>query len=167
LPANLCFFGKSKLNLLYCLGVIFLWTNANTFVSIHPGFVGRSFSKVAFNWLAIGLIGFCQISNEFDPQKSKGRKKGEFQMKRFHVFNAIGASVLAATLAIATSMPANAQTDTTTNTTTATEDAGDRDFDWGWLGLLGLAGLAGLARKPEEPARYRDPNEVSSTTTRY
>lgn len=88
-------------------------------------------------------------------------------MKRFYLFNAIGASVLAVTLAIAPStLPANAQTDTTT-TTTVGEDAGDRDFDWGWLGLLGLIGLAGLARKPEESARYRDPNEVSSTTTRY
>nr|WP_322659754.1 WGxxGxxG family protein [Dendronalium sp. ChiSLP03b]MDZ8205733.1 WGxxGxxG family protein [Dendronalium sp. ChiSLP03b] len=43
----------------------------------------------------------------------------------------------------------------------------DRSFDWGWLGLLGLLGLAGLARKREEPKAYRDPNEVTSSRSRY
>lgn len=46
---------------------------------------------------------------------------------------------------------------------TETPESGDRDFDWGWLGLIGLAGLAGLARKREEPTRYRDPNATGTT----
>ncbi len=50
----------------------------------------------------------------------------------------------------------------TDNTQTQT---GDRDFDWGWLGLLGLAGLAGLAKKKEQPVTYREP-EVTSTYRR-
>ncbi|MBW4638093.1 MAG: WGxxGxxG-CTERM domain-containing protein [Gloeocapsa sp. UFS-A4-WI-NPMV-4B04] len=62
-------------------------------------------------------------------------------------------------------------TTTTTPGTTVYQQTspatGDRDFDWGWLGLLGLAGLAGLARKNEEPVRYRDPDTASRTGTRY
>lgn len=42
---------------------------------------------------------------------------------------------------------------------------GDRDFDWGWLGLLGLAGLAGLSRKREEAVRYTEPNEMKLSDT--
>jgi hypothetical protein len=85
-------------------------------------------------------------------------------MKHFSLLNMIGASVLAVSLAIAPStLPASAQTDTAPNTSAVEGDAGDNDFDWGWLGLLGLIGLAGLTRKPQEPARYRDPNEVTST----
>lgn len=85
-----------------------------------------------------------------------------------------GATVL--TLGLTTlplMLPATAQTDTTTGTTgqttnTTTNEAGDRDFDWGWLGLLGLIGLAGLARKNDEPTvNYRDRDEVSSTRARY
>jgi len=34
-------------------------------------------------------------------------------------------------------------TGNTTTTQTTGDETGDRDFDWGWLGLLGLAGLAG------------------------
>ncbi|GET35591.1 WGxxGxxG family protein [Microseira wollei] len=72
------------------------------------------------------------------------------------------------------SLPAQAQTTTTpgdTYTTTPRQGVDavndDNDFDWGWLGLLGLIGLAGLAgRKNEETVRYREPNEVSSQTTR-
>jgi MYXO-CTERM domain-containing protein len=73
-------------------------------------------------------------------------------------------------------MPASAQTDTTgttgttgTTTTTTTQGTdsvgtGDRDFDWGWLGLLGLGGLAGLAgNKRSEPTAYRDPDTVGTT----
>jgi hypothetical protein len=42
---------------------------------------------------------------------------------------------------------------------------GDRDFDWGWLGLLGLIGLAGLTRKHDDTVtRYREPDEVSSSS---
>jgi hypothetical protein len=33
--------------------------------------------------------------------------------------------------------------------------------------LLGLAGLAGLVRKREEPKVYRDPNEVTSSRSKY
>lgn len=85
------------------------------------------------------------------------------------------ASLLAAAVAVAPlSLPAQAQTTTTpgdTYTTSPRQDVNtandDNDFDWGWLGLLGLIGLAGLAgRKHEEPARYREPDEVGSYTTR-
>lgn len=89
----------------------------------------------------------------------------------------IAAGVLATSVAvIPLNSPASAQTNTAPNNTTTTDTAPrqgvdntyrDNDFDWGWLGLLGLVGLAGLAgRKRDEPARYRDPNEVSSTTYR-
>lgn len=91
----------------------------------------------------------------------------------------VGASVLAASVALAPFHPsASAQTDTAPNTTTDTTTAprtdvetasydNDNDFDWGWLGLLGLAGLAGLAgRKRHDEVRYREPNEVGSTTYR-
>lgn len=87
----------------------------------------------------------------------------------------IAAGVLATSVAVVPlNAPASAQTNTAPDTTTNTaprqgvnDTERDNDFDWGWLGLLGLAGLAGLAgRKREEPARYRDPNEVGSSTYR-
>lgn len=100
-------------------------------------------------------------------------------MKRSDLSKLIGASVVGLGIAVLPlSMPVSAQTDTAPGTTTApdattTETAptqttadtntGDRDFDWGWLGLIGLAGLAGLSRKHEEPVRYRDPDPVSTT----
>ena len=98
-------------------------------------------------------------------------------MKRSNLSNLIGASAIGLSLAILPlSLPVSAQTDTAPGTTTApntttTEpvqgtnnaEQGDRDFDWGWLGLIGLAGLAGLSRKHEEPTRYRDPDVVSTT----
>ncbi len=97
-------------------------------------------------------------------------------MKHSNLSNLIGASAIGLSLAILPlSMPASAQTDTAPGTTTSpgttTEplqgtnnaEQGDRDFDWGWLGLIGLAGLAGLSRKHEEPTRYRDPDPVSTT----
>jgi hypothetical protein len=37
----------------------------------------------------------------------------------------------------------------------------------GWLGLLGLGGLANLFRKPKETVAYRDPNETTSSSSRY
>jgi MYXO-CTERM domain-containing protein len=101
-------------------------------------------------------------------------------MKFSNLSKLIGAGVLAASVAVVPlNLPASAQsttgTDNTTtdNTTTTAPSTGvdntntNNDFDWGWLGLLGLAGLAGLAgRKREEPAHYRDPNQVGSTTYR-
>jgi MYXO-CTERM domain-containing protein len=97
-------------------------------------------------------------------------------MKRSHLSNLLGASAIGLSLAILPlSLPVAAQTDapgtttapdsTTTTPVQGTDNAntGDRDFDWGWLGLIGLAGLAGLSRKHEEPTRYRDPNTVSTT----
>jgi hypothetical protein len=87
-------------------------------------------------------------------------------MKRSDLSKAIGAGIIAATLAIApTSLPASAQTNTapgansTTTTTTPRSDVyradTDRDFDWGWLGLLGLSGLFGLMpRKRTETVNY-------------
>ena len=96
-------------------------------------------------------------------------------MKFSNLSNLIGAGVLAASVAVVPfNLPASAQSTTgTDNTTTTAPSTGvdntntNNDFDWGWLGLLGLAGLAGLAgRKREEPAHYRDPNQVGSTTYR-
>lgn len=85
-----------------------------------------------------------------------------------------GAGLLAASLAFASLVsPASAQTtpQRTDTDTTPRENVrtvnDDNDFDWGWLGLLGLAGLAGLAgRKHEEPTRYREPNEVGTSSYR-
>ena len=93
----------------------------------------------------------------------------------------VGAGILAASVAVIPfNLPASAQSNTGAGTTTGTGTTSgtttsqgvdntnrDNDFDWGWLGLLGLGGLAGLAgRKREEPVRYRDSNEVGSTTYR-
>lgn len=100
-------------------------------------------------------------------------------MKRSHLSKFVGVGILALGVAVMPlNLPASAQTDTTAPTTTgntttgdamgndATADVageqGDRDFDWGWLGLLGLGGLAGLAKR-NEPARYQDPNVVGTT----
>lgn len=104
-------------------------------------------------------------------------------MKRSNLSKVVGATVLTLSLAILPStLPASAQTggtgsdttntapDTTGNNTqtqgTDSAATGDRDFDWGWLGLIGLAGLAGLARKREEPTRYRDPGTAGTTSYR-
>ena len=90
-------------------------------------------------------------------------------MKRSDLTKTIGATIIAAGLAIAPAhLPASAQTNTapgtnsrdTTTTTTTPRSAvysaeNDRDFDWGWLGLLGLSGLLGLMpRKRQENVRY-------------
>lgn len=95
-------------------------------------------------------------------------------MKRNALSKVIGAGVLSLGLAtLPLTMPAGAQTDVTTDTTAVDTtplqvSEGDRDFDWGWLGLLGLIGLAGLAKKPEETVRYRDPDEVrTGSSTRF
>lgn len=96
-------------------------------------------------------------------------------MKRSNLSKVVGASILSLSLAAAPlTLSASAQTTRTTAPTTTTSPNVDtrqgtdytrgdtNDFDWGWLGLLGLIGLAGLAgRKREEPARYREPDEVS------
>ncbi len=92
-------------------------------------------------------------------------------MKRSNLSTLISASAIGLSLAILPLVPVSAQTDTTPGITTTTEpvqginnaDQGDRDFDWGWLGLIGLAGLAGLSRKQEAPTAYRDPDVVSTT----
>lgn len=87
---------------------------------------------------------------------------------------ALGLTVLPSTLpasATATDPAAPTTTDAPVNTAPAdvNDDVeGDRDFDWGWLGLLGLIGLAGLTRKNDETVtRYREPDEVSSSGPRY
>lgn len=105
------------------------------------------------------------------------RKEGEiFNMKRSNLSKVFGASVLSLSMAVLPlTMPSNAQTETTDTTTdlttqpVTTTTQGDRDFDWGWLGLLGLIGLAGLAggNRKEESVRYREPDEVGRTGTRY
>jgi MYXO-CTERM domain-containing protein len=100
-------------------------------------------------------------------------------MKISNLSKLVAAGVLSASVAVLPfNLPASAQSNTgtgtadTTTTTTPRQNVdnttrNDDNFDWGWLGLLGLVGLAGLIpRKHEEPTRYRDPNEVSSTTYR-
>jgi hypothetical protein len=105
-------------------------------------------------------------------------------MKRTFLPKLVGVSALALGLAVLPSrLPASATgtaTDPTAPTATQspvdtanpadTDDdvQGDRDFDWGWLGLLGLIGLAGLARKDHHDdtvTRYREPDEVSSSSS--
>jgi MYXO-CTERM domain-containing protein len=106
-------------------------------------------------------------------------------MKKSNLPKFVGSAVLTLSMAIMPlTLPASAQTDTTSPGTggamqsPGTGDAmgndrsadvageqGDRDFDWGWLGLLGLAGLAGLAKR-NEPVRYQDPNVAGTTTYR-
>ena len=91
-------------------------------------------------------------------------------MKSSNLSKFVKAGVLSLSLVVLpSSLPAFAQTDTAPNTTvdgmqTQATDAttGDRDFDWGWLGLIGLAGLAGLAGKRKEPTRYQDPGTVGT-----
>lgn len=91
----------------------------------------------------------------------------------------IGASIVAATLAVMPlSMPASAQTDTAPTTTQTSPESNAPTIDttpfqetrndnnnWGWLGLLGLIGLANFLRKPKQTVAYRDPDPTSSTTT--
>lgn len=92
-------------------------------------------------------------------------------MKLSNLSKAVGAGVLTFSLAVLPStLPASAQTSPAPGTTeggaqtegTNSAETGDRDFDWGWLGLIGLAGLAGLSRKHEEPTRYRDPGTTGN-----
>lgn len=97
-------------------------------------------------------------------------------MKLSNLSKAVGAGVLSLSLAVLpSSLPVSAQTssDTTSPAAGTTEggtqtqgtnsaETGDRDFDWGWLGLIGLAGLAGLSGKREEPTRYRDPGTTGN-----
>lgn len=114
-------------------------------------------------------------------------QQGRLIMKRAFLSTFIGASALTLGLSVlpatatTTTAPADPTVPSATTTdpvnpapavdTTENDDldeadaAGDRDFDWGWLGLLGLIGLAGLTRKHDEPvARYREPDEVSSSS---
>lgn len=105
-------------------------------------------------------------------------------MKHSNLSKFVGAGVLTLSMAILPlTLPASAQSDTGSGTTetapsttgdnmqsqgtdnTVAGEEGDRDFDWGWLGLIGLAGLAGLARKREEPTRYRDPADPANRIT--
>jgi MYXO-CTERM domain-containing protein len=83
----------------------------------------------------------------------------------------VAAGLLGASLSfLPSTFSASAQTqpDTTVprQETPINDDINDNDSDWGWLGLLGLIGLAGLARKRQEPARYRDPSDASSSSYR-
>jgi hypothetical protein len=63
-------------------------------------------------------------------------------------------AALALVLGLACVVPAGAQTTGGTGSTTAPSTTssttapvgGDKDRDWGWIGLLGLLGLAGLRR---------------------
>jgi len=56
----------------------------------------------------------------------------------------IGAGIVSLSLALMPlTLPVSAQDAAEPGINTA-ETQGDRDFDWGWLGLLGLLGLAGL-----------------------
>lgn len=101
------------------------------------------------------------------------RFKQEIQtVKTYHLPKLIGASLIAASLAIVPlNLSAQAQSSTDTTTTQQNSEVNaagpitantERDHNnWGWLGLLGLTGLAGLARK-KRPATTQyvsnDPN---------
>ena len=92
-------------------------------------------------------------------------------MKRSYLAQIIGSGVLAASLAVLPSIPAQAQNNTVpdTNNNAPVQDQGqtrgERNFSWGWLGLLGLAGLAGLNRRPEEAVDYKEPDQINSPVT--
>ena len=84
-------------------------------------------------------------------------------MHRITLSKVVGASALTLSLTLLPSvLPTAAQTSnnsTVDNSSSQSTSQGDRDFDWGWLGLIGLAGLAGLGgKKHDEPVRYRDPD---------
>jgi len=98
-------------------------------------------------------------------------------MQRSTLSKFVGAGFVALGLTLAPlSLSASAQGTTTNdpattldqNTTPPGErvatEQGDRDFDWGWLGLLGLIGLAGLkgGKKHDDSAGYRDSSSVRS-----
>lgn len=72
------------------------------------------------------------------------------------------AGASAATLMIAVSAPAFAQSNTpgtnADNRTYNTETRRDNETNWGWLGLLGLAGLMGLKRKDDDTHRRTNVN---------
>lgn len=105
-------------------------------------------------------------------------------MKVSNFSKVVGASVIAASLAIfPLSLPGSAQTDTQPTTTTPNttiedntsptvdttpfqESENDQNPNFGWLGLLGLIGLANLFRKPKTTA-YSEPDVTTRTTNRY
>lgn len=89
-------------------------------------------------------------------------------MKYSTISKLVGAGILTAGLAIAPlTLPATAQNSVDSNTDTSEEtvpgEQGDRDFDWGWLGLLGLIGLAGLRK--QDSTEYRNPNSTDTRAT--
>lgn len=100
-------------------------------------------------------------------------------MKNSKLSKVVGASIVAATLAVMPlSLPASAQTDSAPTTTQISPESNAPTIDttpfqetrndnnnWGWLGLLGLIGLANFLRKPKHTVAYRDPDPASSTTT--
>lgn len=103
-------------------------------------------------------------------------------MKNSKLTKVVGASVVAASLAVMPlSLPASAQTDTAPTTTQTSPESNAPTVDttpfqetrndnnnWGWLGLLGLIGLANFFRKPKHTTVYADPDPANrTTTTRY
>lgn len=98
-------------------------------------------------------------------------------MHRFSLSNAARTGIAALSFSLMVSaLPVSAQNspdpgtavDNNTNAPgeRALGESGDRDFDWGWLGLLGLIGLAGLRgrQEPEGSVHYRDPNTTEGRT---
>lgn len=98
-------------------------------------------------------------------------------MKGFNSIKVVGVSVLVASLATLSSLPASAQAGKLTDSSrarpgdiaiyeTGKTDKGVRIFDWGWIGLLGLAGLAGrLAKHHKQAVPYREPDEMNRAVT--
>lgn len=87
-------------------------------------------------------------------------------MKYSSLSKVVGAGALALSIAIVPlAIPASAQNNAESNNptldTTPFQETKNDNNNFGWLGLLGLIGLANLLRQRKEPARYRDPNEVS------
>ncbi len=89
-------------------------------------------------------------------------------MKYSKISKLVGAGIVSLGIALVPlNLPATAQNSVDENTTAPGEQAageeGDRDFDWGWLGLLGLAGLAGLIKR--DSTEYRNPNTADTRTS--
>lgn len=81
-------------------------------------------------------------------------------MSKWTALTAAAMLSLGAGTALAQPAATDAATDDTANATMDRDQmvGGDRDVDWGWLGLLGLAGLLGLKRRDRDDVKvvHRD-----------
>jgi MYXO-CTERM domain-containing protein len=106
-----------------------------------PLAVCRGTSGEAAHHLRIATLMYDALSTN---QLTGSDKMRPSQFRRF--FNSAALAAIVAAAGATFPGPAFAQGDTGMARTTRT---GDRDQDWGWIGLLGLAGLLGLRRRTE------------------